>query len=242
MTPWSIRKAAACKITTQVTKKRMPPATQSLLAFLTAVPNLLSFLSIGLAKMMLRKTWMNFLADPVVLQTRVPMPDSSVTLMWMEPHLASSCLWLLSFSSHSAPSHKYFHGWRTLTSQFCQWVWELFSGLLVLTMITALSICVHISWDISVFTPSWITALSRRRGLHNSMKLWAMPGRVTQDRWVIAVSSNQTWSTAGGNGKPPQYTCRENLMNCIKAICRVHHAKCLGGWITSWNQDSWEKY
>ena len=22
--------------------------------------------------------------------------------------------------------------------------------------------------------------------------------------------------TGGGNGKPPQYTCRENLMNCIK--------------------------
>ena len=25
-------------------------------------------------------------------------------------------------------------------------------------------------------------------------------------------------------------------------ICRVHHEKCQAGWITSWNQDSWEKY
>ena len=24
--------------------------------------------------------------------------------------------------------------------------------------------------------------------------------------------------------------------------CRVHHVKCLAGWIPSWNQDFWEKY
>ena len=27
-----------------------------------------------------------------------------------------------------------------------------------------------------------------------------------------------------------------------RPICRVHHAKCWAGWITSWNKDSWEKY
>ena len=54
------------------------------------------------------------------------------------------------------------------------------------------------------------------RDLHNSMKLWATPCRATQDGWVRAESSNKPWSTAGGNGKPPQYTCRENLRNCIK--------------------------
>ena len=26
-----------------------------------------------------------------------------------------------------------------------------------------------------------------------------------------------------------------------KPICRVHHVKCWAGWITSWNQDCWEK-
>ena len=25
-------------------------------------------------------------------------------------------------------------------------------------------------------------------------------------------------------------------------LCRVHHVKCQAGWITSWNQDCWEKY
>ena len=35
--------------------------------------------------------------------------------------------------------------------------------------------------------PSWIIALLWCRGLHNSMKLWAMPCRATQDGWVIVV-------------------------------------------------------
>ena len=25
-------------------------------------------------------------------------------------------------------------------------------------------------------------------------------------------------------------------------ICRAHHAQCLAGWVTSWNQDCWRKY
>ena len=32
---------------------------------------------------------------------------------------------------------------------------------------------------------------------------------------VIVESSDKMWSTGGGNGKPPQYTCHENLTNCI---------------------------
>ena len=54
------------------------------------------------------------------------------------------------------------------------------------------------------------------KGLVNSMKPWAMQCRANQDGRVIAESSDKTWSTGGGNGKPPQYTCRENIMNCIK--------------------------
>ena len=48
--------------------------------------------------------------------------------------------------------------------------------------------------------PSQITALLWWRGLCNSMKLWAMPCRATQDRWVIAESSDKMWSA---RGKPP---------------------------------------
>ena len=29
---------------------------------------------------------------------------------------------------------------------------------------------------------------------------------------------------------------------CHPALCRVHHVKCWAGWLTSWNQDCWEKY
>ena len=46
--------------------------------------------------------------------------------------------------------------------------------------------------------------------LSNSMKLWAMPCRATQDRWVMAESSDKTLSTGEGNGKPLQYSCLEN--------------------------------
>ena len=89
--------------------------------------------------------------------------------------------------------------------------------------------CLMISWPQSpsamIFepkkrksvTPSQIIALSWRRGLCNSMKLWAIPCRATPDGWVIAESSDKTWP-AGGDGKPPQYSWHENLMNYIKSI------------------------
>ena len=43
-----------------------------------------------------------------------------------------------------------------------------------------------------------------------------MPFRATQDALVIVKSSDKVWSTGGGNGKPPQYTCCENAMNSMK--------------------------
>ena len=52
--------------------------------------------------------------------------------------------------------------------------------------------------------------------LYNSTKLWAMPCRATQDGWVMVDSPDKTWSTGERNGKPPQYSCLENPMNCMK--------------------------
>ena len=40
--------------------------------------------------------------------------------------------------------------------------------------------------------------------------------RATQDGWVMEESSDNTWSTGKGNGKPLQYSCLGNLMNSIK--------------------------
>ena len=57
---------------------------------------------------------------------------------------------------------------------------------------------------------TWNTALC------NSMKLWAMPCRATQDGWVIAETSHKMWFTGEGNGKPVQYSCLENPMNSMK--------------------------
>ena len=66
-----------------------------------------------------------------------------------------------------------------------------------------------ISWSINeLFT--WTTALS------NSVKLWAIPCRATQDERVMVENFDETWSTGEGNGKPLQYSCLENPMNSMK--------------------------
>ena len=57
---------------------------------------------------------------------------------------------------------------------------------------------------------TWTTALS------NSIKLWAMPCRATQDQWVMVEHSDKMWSTGEGSGKPLQYFCLENSMSSMK--------------------------
>ena len=47
---------------------------------------------------------------------------------------------------------------------------------------------------------TWMTALC------SLMKLWAMQYRATQDRQVMMESSDKTWATAEGNGKPFHYS------------------------------------
>ena len=43
-----------------------------------------------------------------------------------------------------------------------------------------------------------------------------MPYRATQDGLVMVESSDKTWSTGEGNGKPLQYSCLENPMNSTR--------------------------
>ena len=38
----------------------------------------------------------------------------------------------------------------------------------------------------------------------------------TQDIWVMVKSSDKTWATREGNGKPLQYSCLDNSMNSMK--------------------------
>ena len=40
--------------------------------------------------------------------------------------------------------------------------------------------------------------------------------RAKQDSRIMVESSDKTWSTGGGNGKPLQYSCLENPMNSMK--------------------------
>ena len=48
------------------------------------------------------------------------------------------------------------------------------------------------------------------------MKLGAIPCSAIQDRQVMVGSSDKTWSTGEGNGKPLQYSCLENPTNSMK--------------------------
>ena len=50
-------------------------------------------------------------------------------------------------------------------------------------------------------------SLLGQRGLHNSVKLWVMLCRETQDRRVIVKTSDKTWSIGEGNGNSLQYSC-----------------------------------
>ena len=43
-----------------------------------------------------------------------------------------------------------------------------------------------------------------------------MPCRATQDGRVMVESSDKTWCTGEGTGKPLQYSCLENPMNSMK--------------------------
>ena len=40
--------------------------------------------------------------------------------------------------------------------------------------------------------------------------------KATQDEWVMAESSDETWSTGEGDGKLLQYSCLENPLNGMK--------------------------
>ena len=56
---------------------------------------------------------------------------------------------------------------------------------------------------------------TRTTPLSNSMKL-SHACRATQDGLVMVERSDRMWSTGEGNGKPHQYSCLENPMNCMK--------------------------
>ena len=61
--------------------------------------------------------------------------------------------------------------------------------------------------------------------LSNSMKLWALPCRTTQDGRVMVECSDKTWSAGEGNGRPLQYFCLENPMNSMKEPVSLGRSK-----------------
>ena len=108
--------------------------------------------------------------------------------------LLLSCVWL--FATPGGPPGSSVHG--ILQARILEWV-AIASSIICISLIDSDSM----SWP---------------RGLHNSMKLWAMLCRAVL--WplgrVIVESSDKMWSTGGRNGKPLQYSCLENPTNSRK--------------------------
>ena len=82
-------------------------------------------------------------------------------------------------------------------------------------------------------SPPWITALLWWRGLRNSMKLWAMPCRATQNGQVMGESSDKMQSTGKGNGKPLQYSCCKTPWTVWKGKQIWHWKMSPSGWKVS---------
>ena len=84
------------------------------------------------------------------------------------------------------------------------------------------SVFVQGSWP--TLPTSCITALLWWRGLHNSVKPWAMPCRATQEGQVIVGSSDKTWSTEGGNGNSLHYSALRTTWTVWKGK-KIWHQK-----------------
>ena len=63
---------------------------------------------------------------------------------------------------------------------------------------------------------NWTSLITWTTALFNSVKLWAMPCRATQDGWVMVKISDKMWSTGEGTGTPLQYSCLEKPINSMK--------------------------
>ena len=71
--------------------------------------------------------------------------------------------------------------------------------------------------------------------------------RATQDRQVMVRSSDKTWSTGEGNGKPLQYSCLKNPMNSTKKqkdmplqlVCCSHGVTKSRTRLSDWTEWNW---
>ena len=81
----------------------------------------------------------------------------------------------------------------------------------------------QINIDNFLISPLRIRDLSCWWGFHNSMKLWVIPCRATQNRWVIVKSSDKMWSTGEGNDNLLQYSWLENPIESMTRQKIWHH-------------------
>ena len=82
-------------------------------------------------------------------------------------------------------------------------------------------------------TSSWVTCTQvKKQQSEPDIEQWT--GSKLRKEYVKAIYCHPAYLTG----------CMYAYVWCIHTwcICRVHHAKCQAGWLTSWNQDCWEKH
>ena len=76
------------------------------------------------------------------------------------------------------------------TSEQLWWVWGLILNAISPPSTVLLVLLCHWTWGIS---SQWLQCRTATAPAPNSMKLWAMPCRVTQDGQVMVEGSDKTW-------------------------------------------------
>ena len=146
-------------------------------------------------------------------------PSSYPLNWWCHPTISSATIILLLPSIY--PSIKVFYSESSLCIRWPKyWSFSIspsneYSGLVSIRL-TGLIFLLS-KWLSRIFS-STNHCLVMGRYLSNSMKLWAMTYVQGHSRWMgHKESSDQTWFTGGSYGKPLQYSCCENPVNCIKS-------------------------
>ena len=151
-----------------------------------------------------RMDWLDLLTVQGPLKSLLQQHSSKASILW---HSVFFIVQLL---------HPYITTGKTiaLTRQtFVGKATSLLFNMLSRLVITFLPRSKHllISW---LQSPSAV--ILETTALSNSVKLWAMPWRPTQDECVMVERSDRMWSPGEGNGKSLQYSCLENPMKSMK--------------------------
>ena len=66
--------------------------------------------------------------------------------------------------------------------------------------------------------------------------------QIVNIHWIMEKAREFQKNIYSGSKLGKEYVKAVHWHRAYLTSMRVHHVKCQAGWITSWNQDCWEKY